>query len=136
MPQPTPPNNPTDLLGGFIWLVSEYRRTFLSLTVIFTLSPISLCVLLLCVLLGVVDSPMLNVFKEISAQHLQQYNSMTIHSRAILDNLDEIKDTKNLVREVVVGNDKNFKGQVANCFVGANGNREAIDRCKELQRLE
>ena len=61
---------------------------------------------------------------------------MTIHSRAILDNLDEIKDTKNLVREVVEGNDKNFKGQVANCFVAADGNREAIDRCKELQRLE
>ena len=136
MPAPTPPNSPTDLLGGFIWLVSEYRRTFLGLAVIFSLSPIALCVLLLSVLLGVVDSPMLNVFKEISAQHQQQYNSMTIHSRAILDNLDEIKDTKNLVREVVEGNDKNFKGQVANCFVVADGNREAIDRCKELQRLE
>ena len=135
MPQESP-NQPTDLLGGFIWLVSEYRRTFLGLTCIFALSPVALAALLLCVFLGLVDSPMLTFFKEISAQHQEQYKSMTIHSRAIIDNLEEIKNTKGLVKEVVEGNDKNFKGQVANCFVAANGNREAIDRCKELQRLE
>ena len=79
---------------------------------------------------------MLTFFKEISSQHQEQYKSMTIHSRAIIDNLEEIKNTKGLVGEIVEGNDKNFKGQVANCFVAANGNREAIERCKELQRLE
>jgi len=135
MPQESP-NQPTDLLGGFIWLVSEYRRTFLGLTCIFALSPVALSVLLLCVFLGLVDSPMLTFFKEISSQHQEQYKSMTILSRAIIDNLEEIKNTKGLVGEIVEGNDKNFKGQVANCFVAANGNREAIERCKELQRLE
>ena len=56
--------------------------------------------------------------------------------KGIIDNLEEIKNTKGLVGEIVEGNDKNFKGQVANCFVTANGNREAIERCKELQHLE
>lgn len=135
MPPPTP-NHPTDLLGGFIWMVSEYRRTFLGLTVVFALAPISLCVFLLMAILGIIESPVLDSLKEMSEQHQRQYESLTIHSRAILENYAEIKGNNSLVREVVKGNEKNFKGQVANCFVAANGSREAIDRCKELQRLE
>lgn len=135
MPPPTT-NHPTDLLGGFIWMVSEYRRTFLGLTVVFALAPISLCIFLLLAILGIIESPVLDALKEMSAQHQRQYESLVIHSRAIIDNHTEIKGVNNLVHEVIEGNDKNFKGQVANCFVAANGNREAIERCKELQRLE
>ena len=133
---PTPPNAPTDLLGGFIWLVSEYRRTFLALTCVFALAPITLCVFLLGAILGKVESPVLDTLKDISLQHQKQYEALTIHSRAIIENFEEIKGTSSLVRKVIDGNEKNFKGQVANCFVGANGSREAIERCKELQRLE
>lgn len=133
---PPTPNTPTDLLGGFIWLVSEYRRTFLFLIVVFALAPIGLCIVLLGAILGKVDSPVLETLQEITAQHQRQYESLTVHSRAILDNYQEIKGASLAIREVVKGNDKNFKGQVANCFVAANGNREAIERCKELQRLE
>lgn len=133
---PTSPQHPTDLLGGFIWLVSEYRRTFLGLMVIFALAPIALCVFLLGAILGAVESPVLKSLEEMSAQHQAQYESLSIHSRAILDNFNAIEGTNGLVKEVIGGNDKNFKGQVANCFVGAKGEREAIERCKQLQRLE
>ena len=86
---------PTDRLARWVYLARLRISTdILGLTCIFALSPVALSVLLLCVFLGLVDSPMLTFFKEISSQHQEQYKSMTILSRAIIDNLEEIKIPK------------------------------------------
>lgn len=136
MPESAYPNHPTDVLGGFIWLVSEYRRTFLGLIVVLTMAPLAMCVFLLAVMVGSIESPLLNAIKDMNEQHQLQYKRLSENSQAISDAQKKVDGTYKLVDEIVKGNEKNFKGQVANCFVAANGAREAIDRCKELQRLE
>ena len=122
------------IMNSLTWLVTEYKRVFLFITMVFALSPISLIVVFVAMMVGQVNSPMYEKLNLIEQQHIQQIQADIIQSRGIIDNHKSLSHNKDYIKNNTQELQKIHHAQVATCLatVGTSTNSIAWQRCTDL----